>query len=86
MNNTSSRSHAVFTVSVECCGEATGGHVRTGCLNLVDLAGSEKQKDADTVGARLEEAKKINMGLSVLGRVITALVRKSAPCRRTHSA
>ena len=79
MNAQSSRSHAVFTVTVECKGEVTGGHVRKGCLNLVDLAGSEKQKQAGAEGLRLEEANKINLSLSTLGQVITALVQGSAP-------
>jgi hypothetical protein len=44
MNATSSRSHSIFTVVIEC-GESDdrGDHIRVGKLNLVDLAGSERQ-------------------------------------------
>ena len=45
-----------------------------GKLNLVDLAGSEKQKKTGTSGIRLKEATKINLSLSALMNVITALV------------
>jgi kinesin family protein 3/17 len=43
MNATSSRSHSIFTIVVEC-GESDdrGDHIRVGKLNLVDLAGSER--------------------------------------------
>ena len=44
MNATSSRSHSIFTVVVECA-EVIGKEtkIRVGKLNLVDLAGSERQ-------------------------------------------
>jgi kinesin family protein 3/17 len=45
-----------------------------GKLNLVDLAGSEKQKKTGTTGIRFKEATKINLSLSALMNVITALV------------
>ena len=45
-----------------------------GKLNLVDLAGSEKQKKTGTTGIRLKEATKINLSLSALMNVTTALV------------
>jgi Kinesin motor domain len=41
-------------------------------------AGSERQKEADTSGDRLQEAKKINGSLSSLGRVIKALTEQGA--------
>ena len=50
------------------------GHVRVGKLNLVDLAGSERQSKTGATGDRLKEATKINMSLSALGNVISALV------------
>ena len=52
-----------------------------GKLNLVDLAGSERQSKAGSTGDRLREATKINLSLSALGNVISALVdgRSSAP-------
>ena len=50
------------------------GHVRVGKLNLVDLAGSERQSKTGATGDRLKEATKINLSLSALGNVISALV------------
>jgi kinesin family protein 3/17 len=43
-------------------------------LNLVDLAGSERQSKTQAEGIRLKEATKINLSLSALGNVISALV------------
>lgn len=75
MNQGSSRSHAIFTVVVECCETREDGtsHIHVGKLNLVDLAGSERQSKTGATGDRLKEATKINMSLSVLGNVISAL-------------
>ena len=41
----SSRSHAIFVITVECSEDGLDGknHIRVGKLNLVDLAGSERQ-------------------------------------------
>ena len=50
----------------------------TGKLNLVDLAGSERQKKTHAEGARMEEAKAINLSLSALGNVIKALASNSS--------
>jgi Kinesin motor domain len=75
MNQTSSRSHSIFTIVVECSDlHDTGGHIRVGKLNLVDLAGSERQSKTGATGDRLKEATKINLSLSALGNVISALV------------
>lgn len=49
-------------------------HLRAGKLNLVDLAGSERQTKTGATGERLREATKINLSLSALGNVISALV------------
>ncbi|KAG8295866.1 Kinesin-like protein kif17 [Homalodisca vitripennis] len=77
MNADSSRSHSIFSVSVEMmpmseCLEA--GPIRRGKLSLVDLAGSERQAKTGASGDRLKEATKINLSLSALGNVISALV------------
>ena len=48
--------------------------MRVGKLNLVDLAGSERQSKTGATGDRLKEATKINLSLSALGNVISALV------------
>ncbi|XP_068186921.1 kinesin-like protein KIF3B [Antennarius striatus] len=76
MNEHSSRSHAIFVIKVECSELGLDGenHIRVGKLNLVDLAGSERQKKTGAQGKRLKEATKINLSLSALGNVISALV------------
>ncbi|SPP76916.1 kinesin-like protein KIF3A [Drosophila guanche] len=76
MNQESSRSHAIFSITVERSELGEGGvqHVRMGKLQLVDLAGSERQSKTQASGQRLKEATKINLSLSVLGNVISALV------------
>ncbi|KAF4801341.1 Kinesin-like protein KIF15 [Turdus rufiventris] len=75
MNRESSRSHAVFTITVESMEKNSEVvNIRSSLLNLVDLAGSERQKDTHTEGLRLKEAGNINRSLSCLGQVITALV------------
>uniref|UniRef100_A0A8C8AWX4 Kinesin family member 15 n=1 Tax=Otus sunia TaxID=257818 RepID=A0A8C8AWX4_9STRI len=75
MNRESSRSHAVFTITVESMEKNNEiVNIRSSLINLVDLAGSERQKDTHTEGLRLKEAGNINRSLSCLGQVITALV------------
>lgn len=49
-------------------------HLRAAKLNLVDLAGSERQSKTGAMGELLKEAIKINLSLSALGNVISALV------------
>lgn len=75
MNIESSRSHAIFSITVESS-KRLGGKMRVnmGKLHLVDLAGSERQSKTQATGTRLKEATKINQSLSVLGNVISALV------------
>jgi hypothetical protein len=45
MNATSSRSHSIFTITVEASEKKEDGSemIRAGKLHLVDLAGSERQ-------------------------------------------
>lgn len=76
MNEHSSRSHAIFQITIECSELGLDGenHIRVGKLNLVDLAGSERQAKTGAQGERLKEATKINLSLSALGNVISALV------------
>jgi len=75
MNAVSSRSHSIFTIHLERCDDPTNGSkIRASKLNLVDLAGSERQSKTGAMGDRLKEATKINLSLSALGNVISALV------------
>ncbi|KAK9799802.1 hypothetical protein WJX73_000528 [Symbiochloris irregularis] len=85
MNERSSRSHTIFSVTVEHTTQTalpvSGqelGHVRVGKLNLVDLAGSERQGKAQTSGERFREATKINLSLSALSGVISALTDRNS--------
>ena len=76
MNKDSSRSHSIFTIYVETAEADEEGdqRIKAGKLNLVDLAGSERQSKTQATGARLKEATSINLSLSALGNVISALV------------
>lgn len=75
MNDKSSRSHSIFTIYIERSAIINGAQkIRAGKLNLVDLAGSERQSKTHAEGDRLKEAQKINLSLSALGNVISALV------------
>jgi kinesin family protein 3/17 len=76
MNETSSRSHSIFTITIESSELKEDGeeHIVQGKLNLVDLAGSERQSKTGATGDRLKEATKINFSLSALGNCISALV------------
>ncbi|CAI0464992.1 unnamed protein product [Linum tenue] len=86
MNNQSSRSHAIFTITVEQMRKtnplfAGDGSPNDGMndeylcakLHLVDLAGSERAKRTGSDGLRFKEGIHINKGLLALGNVISAL-------------
>ncbi|KAK4757935.1 hypothetical protein SAY87_019236 [Trapa incisa] len=79
MNSQSSRSHAIFTISVEQkkslggCNGNLGDDILCSKLHLVDLAGSERAKRTGADGMRLKEGIHINKGLLALGNVISAL-------------
>ena len=75
MNAQSSRSHAISTLYLEIKNRETN-QVTQSKINLVDLAGSESQKTSKTSGTRLNEGKKINFGLFILGKVIDQLAKK----------
>lgn len=86
MNDASSRSHAIFTISIDACDtsvtvEDTGARVAgkyiQSKLHMVDLAGSERAKKTGAVGLRLKESVGINQGLMSLGKVIRALTAPS---------
>lgn len=76
MNDTSSRSHAIFQVSLTQKSPLKGT-TRMSNINLVDLAGSERIKMSGAKGQALQEAKSINLSLSTLRRVIDVLIDNS---------
>ncbi|KAK5577751.1 hypothetical protein RB653_002699 [Dictyostelium firmibasis] len=71
MNQRSSRSHSILIIAIEQ--KSSDGSKKRGKLNLVDLAGSEKVSKTGAEGIVLEQAKKINQSLSLLGNCIHAL-------------
>ncbi|XP_041019606.1 kinesin-like protein KIN-4C isoform X1 [Juglans microcarpa x Juglans regia] len=83
MNSQSSRSHAIFTITMEqkkisqCLAGAInddlGDDILCAKLHLVDLAGSERAKRTGADGMRFKEGIHINKGLLALGNVISAL-------------
>lgn len=84
MNDTSSRSHAVFTILLKQIQHSltTDETIeRVARMRLVDLAGSERAKATEATGQRLVEGGKINRSLTTLGRVIAALAdpRRAGP-------
>ena len=76
MNEQSSRSHSVFTITIESSQMKEDGkpHIKVGKFNIVDLAGSERQSKTGATGDRLKEATKINLSLSTLCHVISSLI------------
>eukprot|EP00941_MAST-03F_sp_MAST-3F-sp1_P001539 g1539.t1 len=70
MNDTSSRSHAIFTLTLD---QDLGSEMRRSKFHFVDLAGSERAKRTGAAGLRLRESININTGLLALGNVISAL-------------
>jgi hypothetical protein len=88
MNDTSSRSHAVFTIRLKQITHSLLSDEtieRTARMRLVDLAGSERAKSTEATGQRLKEGGQINKSLTTLGRVIAALAdprRHAAKGRR----
>ena len=89
MNNTSSRSHAIFTLYIEGTRKSTvvepveAGQDKLNNIvtkfHLVDLAGSERAKKTLATGVRYKEGVAINLGLLALGNVISALGDDSGP-------
>ena len=68
MNAESSRSHAVFTLSIRAKQTVDGvTTVRHSMFNLVDLAGSERVSKTGATGQNLKEGANINKSLSELG-------------------
>ncbi|XP_069039784.1 kinesin-like protein KIF1B isoform X17 [Lepisosteus oculatus] len=76
MNETSSRSHAVFTIVFtqrKLDSETNLSTEKVSKISLVDLAGSERADSTGAKGTRLKEGANINKSLTTLGKVISAL-------------
>ncbi|KAI8967250.1 hypothetical protein BDF20DRAFT_829796 [Mycotypha africana] len=84
MNETSSRSHAVFTIFLtslanpeEKSEKSNKNSGKVARISLVDLAGSERVNSTGATGIRLKEGANINKSLATLGKVIAALAEQS---------
>uniref|UniRef100_A0A2I3S4F9 plus-end-directed kinesin ATPase n=2 Tax=Pan TaxID=9596 RepID=A0A2I3S4F9_PANTR len=76
MNETSSRSHAVFNIIFTQKRHDAETNITTekvSKISLVDLAGSERADSTGAKGTRLKEGANINKSLTTLGKVISAL-------------
>ncbi|XP_023195183.1 kinesin-like protein KIF1A isoform X8 [Xiphophorus maculatus] len=76
MNETSSRSHAVFNIiftQKRFDAETDNTSEKVSKISLVDLAGSERADSTGAKGTRLKEGANINKSLTTLGKVISAL-------------
>ncbi|XP_050522644.1 kinesin-like protein unc-104 isoform X6 [Daktulosphaira vitifoliae] len=81
MNETSSRSHAVFTIfftqkRLDQMTQLTTEKVSK--ISLVDLAGSERADSTGAKGTRLKEGANINKSLTTLGKVISGLAEMAS--------
>lgn len=78
-NQTSSRSHAVFQISLNMIPKTKGVKIETltGKLSLIDLAGSERGTVTENRGIRFREGAKINRSLLALANCINALGDKN---------
>lgn len=81
MNDTSSRSHAIFTITFVQAGFCIDGlpSETVSKIHLVDLAGSERANSTGATGQRLKEGAHINKSLVTLGSVISSLAEMSNP-------
>ncbi|KAM5140925.1 kinesin-like protein KIF1B isoform 1-T1 [Mantella aurantiaca] len=86
MNETSSRSHAVFTIVFTQKRHDIETNLSTekvSKISLVDLAGSERADSTGAKGTRLKEGANINKSLTTLGKVISALAEVSKKKKKT---
>ncbi|XP_075459657.1 kinesin-like protein KIF1B isoform X19 [Ascaphus truei] len=86
MNETSSRSHAVFTIvftQKKLDVDTNLSTEKVSKISLVDLAGSERADSTGAKGTRLKEGANINKSLTTLGKVISALAEVSKKKKKT---
>lgn len=78
-NQTSSRSHAIFQISLTSRSKTKNTNVELLCgkLSLIDLAGSERGSVTENRGLRLREGAKINTSLLALANCINSLGDKT---------
>ncbi|NXK54081.1 KIF28 protein, partial [Chauna torquata] len=83
MNASSSRSHMVVTIQFKqiFLDEAI---TKQSVINLVDLAGSERQRSSGSEKDRLKEGTRVNLSLTTLGNVISALAEAATGKKVLH--
>ncbi|KMY94346.1 kinesin-like protein unc-104 isoform X11 [Drosophila simulans] len=89
MNETSSRSHAVFTIFFTQRRHDLMTNLTTekvSKISLVDLAGSERADSTGAKGTRLKEGANINKSLTTLGKVISALAEVASKKKNAKKA
>ncbi|XP_073844328.1 kinesin family member unc-104 isoform X12 [Musca autumnalis] len=89
MNETSSRSHAVFTIFFTQQRHDAMTDLNTekvSKISLVDLAGSERADSTGAKGTRLKEGANINKSLTTLGKVISALAEIASKTKKSKKA
>ncbi|XP_059608867.1 kinesin-like protein unc-104 isoform X2 [Phlebotomus argentipes] len=89
MNETSSRSHAVFTIFFtqrRHDGVTDLITEKVSKISLVDLAGSERADSTGAKGTRLKEGANINKSLTTLGKVISALAEMASKNKKSKKA
>ncbi|XP_076164282.1 kinesin-like protein 98A isoform X2 [Ptiloglossa arizonensis] len=88
MNDVSSRSHAIFTITFVQAGLSEGNmpSETVSKVHLVDLAGSERANATGATGQRLKEGAHINKSLVTLGSVISALADVSSTSDASSSS
>ncbi|XP_023030745.1 kinesin-like protein unc-104 isoform X5 [Drosophila willistoni] len=89
MNETSSRSHAVFTIFfTQRRHDAMTDLIteKVSKISLVDLAGSERADSTGAKGTRLKEGANINKSLTTLGKVISALAEVASKKKNAKKA
>ena len=99
LNQTSSRSHAIFTIIMKkytyhntpCGGDhdnsisdSLQADVLTSKFQFADLAGSERLKRTQSIGKQAQEGIEINKGLLALGNVISSLGDEHSKKGKVH--
>ncbi|TSK49616.1 Kinesin-like protein KIF1B [Bagarius yarrelli] len=88
MNETSSRSHAVFNIiftQKRFDSDTDNTSEKVSKISLVDLAGSERADSTGAKGTRLKEGANINKSLTTLGKVISALAEVNKKKKKVES-
>lgn len=78
LNNASSRSHCIFTITLEAVNPTKPDNVIVSKMQLVDLAGSERASQTGVKDQMAKESIDINKSLFTLRQVITSLTDSKA--------